>query len=155
MWRPGPGVACPKSLARGVQAGRAGGRVVPRLPSRALGTRGSAAGIGLQAGVDGVADLPLQRPHGLFGGLALSQFLVVAGAALAVPVADLGDRGHVDGVVQPPVPAPGQPVNLTPAGGHLDRGRAVVRGEVVPAGEPGHVADVADDGCGDDRAHPE
>ena len=27
----------------------------------------------------------------------------------AVPVADLGDRGHVDGVVEPPVAAPGQP----------------------------------------------
>ena len=93
-------------------------------------------GIGLQAGVDGVADLPLQRPHGLFRGLAFSQFLVVIGAALAVAVADLGDRGHVDGVVQPQVPAPGQPVNLTRAGGHLDGRGAVAGGEAVPAGEP-------------------
>src|SRR6266568_6073477 len=87
-----------------------------RLPSRAPGTRGSSAGISLQAGVDSVSDLPLQRPHGLFRGLALSQFLVVIGAALAVAVADLGDRGHVDGVVQAPVPAPGQPVDLAAAG---------------------------------------
>ena len=154
VWWAGPGVACPKSRSCGVQAGCAGARVVPRLPSRAPGTRGSAAGIGLQAGVDGVADLPLQRPHGLFRGLALSQFLLVIRAALAVAVADLGDRGHVDGVVQPPVPAPGQPVNLTAAGGHLDGRGAVIGGEAVPAGEPGHVLDVADHGRGNDRADP-
>jgi hypothetical protein len=61
----------------------------------------------LEAGVDGVADLPLQAAQGLFAGLAFGQLLVVAGAAGAVPVADLGDRGHVDGVVEPPVAAPG------------------------------------------------
>jgi hypothetical protein len=33
----------------------------------------------------------------------------VAGAALAAAVADLGDRGHVQGVVEAPVAAPGQP----------------------------------------------
>jgi hypothetical protein len=46
--------------------------------------------------------------------LTLGYFLVVAGAALAVLVPDLGDRGHVDCVVdaavaaqrQPAVPAP-------------------------------------------------
>ena len=42
-------------------------------------------------------------------GLALGEFLVVVGAALAVQLADLGDRGHVDRVVEPAVPAPGQP----------------------------------------------
>jgi hypothetical protein len=30
---------------------------------------------------------------------------------LSVPVADLGDGGHVDGVVHPPVPAQRQPVD--------------------------------------------
>ena len=58
-------------------------------------------------------------------------------------------------VVQPPVPAQRQPVHLPVAGGHLDRRGAVVGGEPVPAGEPGHVADVADHGGGDDRADPE
>ncbi len=38
-------------------------------------------------------------------GLALGHFLVVIDAAVAVPVPDLGDRGQVDGVIDPPVPA--------------------------------------------------
>src|SRR5262249_11409199 len=92
---------------------------------------------------------------GLCGGVALGQFFVVAGAAVAVPVVDLGDRGHVDGVAVPPVPAPAQPVDLPRARGHLDRRGAVTGGEVIPSGEAGHVADVADDGGGDDRADPE
>ena len=37
----------------------------------------------------------------------------------------------------------------------LDRRGAVVGGEVIPAGEPGHVGDVADHGGGDDRADAE
>src|SRR5882757_4765609 len=44
---------------------------------------------------------------------------------------------------------------LALAGGHLDRRGPVIGGEVVPAGKAGHVADVADDSGGDDRAHPE
>src|SRR5260370_15485581 len=90
-----PGSGLPEEPARGVQAGRAGARVVPRLPSRALGTRGCSAGIGLQAGVDGVADLPLQRPHGLFRGLAPSQFPVVIGAALPLAVGGPAGRAHM------------------------------------------------------------
>jgi hypothetical protein len=70
-------------------------------------------------------------------------------------MADLGDRGHVDGVVGPPVPAPRQPVDLAPARGHLDRRGPVISSKVVPAGEPGHLADIADDGGSDDRADPE
>ena len=68
------------------------------------------------------------------------------GAAVAVLVPDLGDRGHMDGVVDAPVAAQRQPVGLAVPGGHLDRGGAVVGGEVVAAGEPGHGDDVADDG---------
>ncbi len=68
------------------------------------------SGISLQVLVDGVADLPLEGAQGLFGCLALGDLLVVVGAAVAVPVADLGDGGHVDRVVQAAVPAPGQPV---------------------------------------------
>jgi hypothetical protein len=40
------------------------------------------------------------------GVLAFGDLLVVAGAADVAAVADLGDRCHVDGVVEPPVPAP-------------------------------------------------
>jgi len=139
----------------GVRADRAGCRVVPLLPSRAPRAGCGPPGVGLQAGEDGVADLPFQRPQRLFGGLAFGQLLVVVGAALAVPVADLADCGHVDGMVETAVPAPGQPVDLSPAGGHLDRRGAVVGGEVVPARETGYVPDVADDGGCDDRPDPE
>jgi hypothetical protein len=64
----------------------------------------------LEAGEDGIADLPLQRAQRFLAGLALGQFLLVVGAARAVPVTDLGDRDHMDGVVEAAVAAPGQPV---------------------------------------------
>jgi hypothetical protein len=41
-----------------------------------------------------------------------------------VGVADLGDSGHVDGVVDAPVAAQRQPVDFAVPGGHLDRGGA-------------------------------
>ena len=44
---------------------------------------------------------------------------------------------------------------LPAAGGYLDGGGAVAGGEVIPVREAGHLADVADDRGGDDRAHPE
>jgi hypothetical protein len=56
--RPGSGLAV--EPACGVQAGHAGGRAVPRVPSRARGTGGCAAGVGLHLLVEGVADLPLE-----------------------------------------------------------------------------------------------
>src|SRR5690349_22474604 len=68
---------------------------------------------------------------------------------------DLSDRGHVDRVVEPAVAAQRQPVDLLFAGGHLGRGGAVVGGEAVPGGEPGHGDDIADDGGGNDRADAE
>jgi hypothetical protein len=80
------------------------------LPSRAL--LAGLAGIGLEAGEDGVADLALEGPQRLFAGLSPGDFLVVAGAALAVLVPELGYRGHVDGVVDTPVAAQRQAVDL-------------------------------------------
>jgi hypothetical protein len=53
--------------------------------------------------------MSLEGPEGFLGGLAFGELAVVVGAAVAVAVPDLGDRGHVDGVVQAAVPAPGQP----------------------------------------------
>src|SRR6516165_7018125 len=98
---------------------------------------------------------PNEAAERLLVRLALSQLLVVVGPALAVLVPDLGDRGHVDRVVEPAVAAQRQPVDLPAAGGHLDRGGAVVGGEVIPASEPEYLAHVADDGAGDDRADAE
>src|SRR5262249_37769902 len=139
--------------APGVRAGRPGCKVVPRLPSRALrtGTRG-APGAGHQRGVDRVADPPLEAAQRFLAGLAIGQLVVVVGPAWAVLVADRGDRGHVDRVVEPAVAAQREPVDRPAAGGHLGRGGAVAGGEVVAAGEPEHLADVADHGAADDRA---
>ena len=85
--------------------------------------------------------------------LSLGQLLLVIGAAVAVPVPDLGDRGHVDGMVDAPVAAQRQPVDLPVPGGRLDRGGAVIGGEVIASGEAGHVGHVTDDGAGDHRAN--
>jgi hypothetical protein len=52
--------------------------------------------------VNGVADLPFERPEFSFVRLALGDFPVVVGAAAAVPVADGGDSSHMDGVVDAP-----------------------------------------------------
>jgi hypothetical protein len=48
----------------------------------------------LEAGEDGVADVAFQGAKGFFAGLAFGPFLVVVGAAGAVAVADLADRGQ-------------------------------------------------------------
>jgi hypothetical protein len=45
-------------------------------------------------------------------GSSFGYLLVVIGAAGAVLVTDLGDRGHVDRVVDPAVPAQRQAVNF-------------------------------------------
>ena len=73
------------------------------MPSRAL--LAGLAGVGLEAGEDGVADLALEGPERLFVRFSLGQLLLVVGAAFAVLVAELGDRGHVDGVVDAAVAA--------------------------------------------------
>jgi hypothetical protein len=41
-------------------------------------------------------------------------------------LADLGDRGHVDGVVEAPVPAPAQPAGPVPIGEHRQDAAAPV-----------------------------
>src|SRR5215471_8242730 len=127
----GLGVAYPKSRCWGCKPATLVSEPFPRCPPRLAGRsyRGCPGGVGLQAGEDGIADLPLQAAQGFFAGLAFGQFLLVVGVAGAVPVADLGDGGHVDGVVEPSVAAPGQPPDLAAAGGHLDRGGAVIGGE--------------------------
>jgi len=53
------------------------------LPSRAFGPgRCGLAGVGLEAGEDGVADLALEGSQRLFAGFPLGRFLVVVGTAL-------------------------------------------------------------------------
>jgi hypothetical protein len=88
-------------------------------------------------------------------GSSFGYLLVVVGAAGAVLVTDLGDRGHVDRVVDPAVAAQRQAVHFPVPRRHLDRGGAVVGGEVIAAREPGNVAGVSDDGPGVDGADAE
>jgi hypothetical protein len=67
-------------------------------------------------------------------------FVFVVGAALAVEVADLGDRDHVDGVVEDAVPASREPVHGPAALAQRDRCRPVVGGVLTDGREPAHVA---------------
>ena len=86
---------------------------------------------------------------------SLGYFPVVVGAAVGVGVADLGNGGHVDGVVHAPVAAQGQPVDLAVAGGRPRPGRCRCRRRSGRGWGTGDVAGVADDGPGVDRADPE
>lgn len=70
-------------------------------------------------------------------------------------LADLADRGHVDGMIESAVPAPRQSVHDATARGVLDGCGAVVSGELVATGEPGDVAGVADQRTRDGRADTE
>jgi hypothetical protein len=63
-------------------------------------------------------------------------------------VADLGDGGHVDGVVELPVTAA---VHDVSAGRRFDRGGAVIGGELITAGESVNVTDMAQHRGDDDR----
>ena len=65
--------------------------------------------VGYQFPVDDVGDASFQRSEGFLLGFAFGLFLVVVDAAGGV-VADLGDGGHVDGMVQHPVASHRQPV---------------------------------------------
>ena len=76
------------------------------LPGSLPGARCGPAGVGLEAGEDDVAEAALEGAQGFFRCLAFGQFPLVVGAAGAVAVADLGDCGHVDGVVEAAVAAP-------------------------------------------------
>jgi hypothetical protein len=122
------------------------------LPSRA---RCPGCGAGAQGGAGGVADLALEGAAGFGRGLALVEFALVAGVAVAVLVRDLGHCGHVDHVAVAPVAAHGQPEDLPASGRYLDRRGAVAGRELVRGREPGYVRGVAYHGRGDDRADAE
>ena len=79
-----PGVSCPGPLVIG----------------------GGALGVGDEVTPDDVAEPALQRADRFAWGLAFGELAFVVAAAGAVRVADLGDRGDVQGVVEPPVAAP-------------------------------------------------
>jgi hypothetical protein len=83
------------------------------LPSRARCRLAcGSAGVGDHAGIEGVADPPLERAERFLGGLAFGDLAVVEGAPGAVLEPDLGDGGAVERVVQLAIPAARQPVGL-------------------------------------------
>ena len=125
------------------------------MPSRARSV--APGGVGDQVPVHNVAEPSLRGPDGFFGGVALDELGVIEGSARAVGVAELDDRGDVQGVVHGPVSPSGQPVGgpLGVPRGPLDGGGPVVRGEPVRGREPADVAGMADQGGGDHVTDPE
>ena len=117
------------------------------MPSRA---RCSAAAVDDQLSVDGVADAPLEGTHRFLAAVTLSLLAQVVATTGGV-VTDLGDRDHVDGVVELAVATRVEPVPDYRSAGGLDGGGGVVAGVVPGAGEPPDVTAVADQVGGDDR----
>ena len=85
-------------------------RLAAHARTRSAALSRAALRVGPEAGEDRVADLPFQRAQRF--PVRLGLLLVIVGAALAMRLADLGDGGHVDGVVDPPVPPSAEPVDL-------------------------------------------
>ena len=111
----------------------------------------AAAEVDLELAPDGVADPTLESAQHLLFRLPLGDLALVVGAAGCV-VADLGDRGQVERVVQLAVAARVEPVAFAGTAGGFDGGGAVVGGEPLWGQEPGGVTDVAQDEPCDDRA---
>ncbi len=114
-----------------------------------------ASGVGEEFVVDGVADVTFQGTDRFSVCFAFGDAPFEIGAAVGVGLAELADGGHVDGVVEVPVAAFGEPVHGAPARGEFDGGGAVLGGELVAGGESGDVAGVADERGGDDGADAE
>jgi hypothetical protein len=101
------------------------------LPSRAASFgRHCAGSVSLEPGVDGVAELAFERAERFFAGLALGDLLLEISTAVTVRMPYLRD-GHMDGVVEAPVAAQRELVDLPLSGGDLDRGGTVVDSEAV------------------------
>jgi hypothetical protein len=97
------------------------------------------SGVGDEVSPDDVAEPPLEGADRFSWGVTFGEFAVVVATARAVGVADLGDRGDVQGVVESPVAAARQPVGDAAAGGELDRGGAGVGSEAARRLEPGRA----------------
>jgi len=69
--------------------------------------------------VDDVAEAPFQAAQRVLAAFPGGSFALVVGAALGI-ASDLRNRHDVQGVVELPVPGPGQSVAFDVAGGDLD-----------------------------------
>src|SRR3954447_11643575 len=90
-------------------------RCPPEPICRARSAWLSAAGVGDESLVDGVADVSLEGAHRFFAGLAFVLFAEGVDASRGV-VADLGDGGHVDRMVQLAVTARVEAVSFLRSG---------------------------------------
>jgi hypothetical protein len=124
------------------------------LPSRTALDGAGRFGISDEVGVDQIADSPFEGPDGFLARLPFGPFAFVIGAARTVSEVALSDPSHVNGVVEPAVASPGEPVDLLLPGGHLDGGGAVVGGKGSSAGEAADVTDRAHHCAGHERADP-
>src|ERR1700677_794079 len=93
---------------------------------------------------DGVGDLALEGPQGFALGLALRHLALEVDPTIRSRIADLGERGDVNGVVEFPIASTREPVSDATSRGVLDRCHARIGGEVIPVGESLNVAGVTD-----------
>ena len=104
--------------------------------------------------VHGVGEVPFERAEGVASGASLGAAALEVGAGSRV-VASLGERHHVQGVVEAAVAAPVEPVALCLARAGGDGGGAVEAGEAGLAGDAADVADLTDDAGGAEVADPD
>jgi len=104
-----------------------------------------------QLAIDRVRDPALEAADRFHGLLACGSFASVVDPSLGVE-AELGDRGDVDHVVDPPVPSSGESVAVLFTGGGIKGGGAGPGREPVPVGEACDVADVGEDPGRHDRS---
>jgi hypothetical protein len=118
-------------VVRGVTSTKSRRRDASRSRGRESRSRLSApdrltsTGVGNEAAVDHVGELPLERPQRFLLALALGE-LAAEEDLTGGGVADLGDRGDVDGGVELAVAAPVEAVPLDVARGRFDGGGAGV-----------------------------
>jgi hypothetical protein len=93
--------------------------------------------------VDHIGESPFQAAHGFHRNLARGELAPEVCAAFGV-MAQLDDGHDMQHPIDAPVPGPGQAMALLVARGGVQRRGAVPRREVVAAGEPSDVADVAE-----------
>ena len=80
---------------------------------------------------DGVGHVALERPQGFPFGLALSHLALEIDPTVCSRIADLGERGDVDGVVEFSIASTREPVSDPTSRRVLDRCHARIGGEVV------------------------
>ena len=79
------------------------------LPGPSTSLFAARAAFVVETDVDGVADPPFERPGRFLARLSFGNLALKAGVPRTVAMTDLGDRSHMDDVVEAPVAAPRYP----------------------------------------------